>query len=163
MGEARDWVRDHLTHDRTGSVSVFETTIRSLGGLLSAYDWSGDKAFLDKAADLGERLFHAFDHRSGLPYGQTMLNGHSSHNAGWLGNQVLLADVGTLQVEFRYLSEVTNKKTYSEKSTKVFDIINTMHNTDGLYPYSINMDGPTFGNDKITFGAMADSFYEYLL
>merc|ERR1719232_2406051 len=38
-----------------------------------------------------------------------------------------------------------------------------MHNTDGLYPYSINMDGPTFANDVITFGAMADSFYEYLL
>ena len=36
-------------------MSVFETTIRALGGLLSAYDLSGDAVFLLKAEDLGER------------------------------------------------------------------------------------------------------------
>ncbi|CAM9868406.1 unnamed protein product, partial [Discosporangium mesarthrocarpum] len=38
-----DWVRDHLTFEHAGSVSVFETTIRVLGGLLSAFDLSQDK------------------------------------------------------------------------------------------------------------------------
>jgi len=163
--EARDWVKDHLTCDRTGSVSVFETTIRSLGGLLSAYDWSGDKVFLEKAEDLGQRLFHAVeDSPSGLPYGQTTLNGHRSNNAGWLGGAVLLAEVGTIQVEFRYLSEVIHKKVYAEKVNKVFDVLGNMSSKDGLYPYELNMNQPvSFRNDVLTFGAMADSFYEYLL
>ncbi len=39
--EAVEWVRESLSFDHTGDVSVFETTIRELGGLLSAYDLSG--------------------------------------------------------------------------------------------------------------------------
>lgn len=35
---------------RGGNVSVFETTIRILGGLLSAFQLSGDRVFLDKCA-----------------------------------------------------------------------------------------------------------------
>ena len=44
--EARDWVRDKLSFDKPAQVSVFETCIRSLGGLNAAYDLSGDEAFL---------------------------------------------------------------------------------------------------------------------
>ena len=65
--EARDWVRDHLSHAKSSSVSVFETTIRSLGGLISAYDWSGDEVFLEKAQDLGDRLLNAFNSPSANP------------------------------------------------------------------------------------------------
>lgn len=46
--EARDWVRDKLSFNHASQVSVFETTIRALGGLLSAYDLSKDPAFLEK-------------------------------------------------------------------------------------------------------------------
>lgn len=41
-------------------MSVFETTIRILGGLLSAYQLSGDRVFLDKCA------FHPSAHPGGL-------------------------------------------------------------------------------------------------
>lgn len=44
-----------------------QTTIRELGGLLSAYDLSGDKVFLMKAQELGELLMPAFDTDSGIP------------------------------------------------------------------------------------------------
>lgn len=54
--EARDWVRDKLSFDHAGQVSVFETTIRELGGLLSAYDLSEDPAFLKKVK-CGENKF----------------------------------------------------------------------------------------------------------
>lgn len=51
----RDWVRDHLTFDNAGLVSVFETTIRVLGGLLSAFELSRDQvgngAFLTSPID----------------------------------------------------------------------------------------------------------------
>lgn len=46
--EAVDWVKNELNFDRATDVSVFETTIRELGGLLSAYELSGDQGVLDK-------------------------------------------------------------------------------------------------------------------
>jgi mannosyl-oligosaccharide alpha-1,2-mannosidase len=161
----RDWVRDHLHHDHVGSVSVFETTIRSLGGLLSAYDWSGDEAFLTKAQDLGDRLFKAFDTASGLPMGQVSLSSGSLRNIGWAGGNAISAEVGTLQIEYRYLAKVTKKKEYATKSENVYTVLKKMNPPHGLYPYYIRnqQNPPTFANNKLTFGAMSDSLYEYML
>lgn len=51
--EARDWVEHNLNFDHNlKTVSLFETNIRVLGGLLSAYHLSGDRMFLDKAVRL---------------------------------------------------------------------------------------------------------------
>lgn len=48
--EARDWIENAFTFDRySGDVNLFEVTIRILGGLLSAYHFSGDSLFLEKA------------------------------------------------------------------------------------------------------------------
>ena len=163
---ARDWVRDTLTHH--GSVSVFETTIRSLGGLLSAYDWSGDQAFLDKAKDLGARLFKAFDHTSGIPWGQIDLTSGRGFHVGWAGGNAILSELGTLQLEFRYLAKVTDTQEYATKSEAVFDILSQMKGVqNGLYSYFIkpgsNGKETSFANDRLTFGAMSDSLYEYML
>ena len=46
--KARDWVKEHLRFTHASEVSVFETTIRELGGLLSAFDLSGDPVFKEK-------------------------------------------------------------------------------------------------------------------
>lgn len=48
-------------------VSFFETTIRVIGGLISAYDLSDDKMFIEKAAALADRLIPAFNTETGLP------------------------------------------------------------------------------------------------
>eukprot|EP01035_Chromulina_nebulosa_P006335 gene6335-8563_t len=56
FNEAKEWVKASLSFSRAGSVSVFETTIRELGGLLAAYDLSGEKVFLEKATQLGNLL-----------------------------------------------------------------------------------------------------------
>ena len=45
----------------------FETVIRYLGGLLSAYALSNDTTFLSRADDLGTKLLPAFHTASGLP------------------------------------------------------------------------------------------------
>jgi len=162
--EARDWVRDHLSHAKSSSVSVFETTIRSLGGLISAYDWSGDEVFLEKAQDLGDRLLNAFHSPSGIPYGQVNLNSDSSSNIGWTGGSSILSEVGTLQVEFRFLAKASGKKEYAEKVEKAFAELKKIEPNNGLYPYFVsNGNNPHFTNNKLTFGAMSDSFYEYML
>ena len=54
--EAQDWLAENVDFDRVkSSVSFFETSIRALGGLLAAYEFSGDKMFLEKAKDLADR------------------------------------------------------------------------------------------------------------
>lgn len=48
-------------------INVFETTIRYLGGFLSAYDLSGHDILLEKAIELGEMLYVAFDTPNRMP------------------------------------------------------------------------------------------------
>ena len=162
---ARDWCGAHLNHNIDQKVSVFETTIRSLGGLLSAYDLSQDKVFLDEAKDLGKRLFRSFETKSGIPSGQVNLADGRAENIRWNGNSAVLSEFGTLQLEFRALGRLSGIQAYKTKSEKVFKIMDDMNLPDGLYPYFLRNSGkkPEFTNDKITFGAMSDSFYEYML
>ena len=163
--EARDWVRDKLKHSPPGDVSVFETTIRSLGGLLSAYDLSGDKVFLDKAEDLGKRLQKAYNTKSGLPHGSVNLSTGSSHNFGWYGNNFILAEIGTQQIEYRYLSHATGNAEYAKKSDRVFELLEEKMPEDGLLGEGFSERGGTISvtKDKVSFGAMGDSMYEYMI
>jgi mannosyl-oligosaccharide alpha-1,2-mannosidase len=60
--------RPRVSDARQGEfVGFFETTIRYLGGLLSAYALSGEPILLKKADELGSRLLPAFNTPSGLP------------------------------------------------------------------------------------------------
>jgi IS1 family transposase len=165
FNDARDWVRDHLHHSPPGDVSVFETTIRSLGGLLSAYDLSGDKVFLEKAEDLGKRLQKAYNTKSGLPHGSVNLSSGSSHNFGWYGNNYILAEIGTQQIEYRYLSHATGNSEYAKKSDRVFDVLEEKIPDDGLFGEGLQErdNDIYFTKDKVSFGAMGDSTYEYMI
>nr|XP_021206977.2 mannosyl-oligosaccharide alpha-1,2-mannosidase IA [Bombyx mori] len=49
-------------------LSVFETTIRFVGGLLSCYALTGDTIFRDKAAEVADTLLPVFETPTGLPY-----------------------------------------------------------------------------------------------
>lgn len=67
LDDATDWVEKNVEFDRYTSVSVFETNIRVVGGLLSAYDLTRNKMFLKKARDIADRLLPAFNTPSGYP------------------------------------------------------------------------------------------------
>ena len=56
-----DWVKANLDFDIDGDAQVFETNIRLVGGLLSAYLACEDPVLLAKAKDLADRLMKAFD------------------------------------------------------------------------------------------------------
>lgn len=58
---------------------------RVVGGLLSSYDLSGDKIFLDKARDLADRLLPAWNTPSGIPYNFINLANGRPHNPTWTG------------------------------------------------------------------------------
>jgi len=163
FAEAREWVATKLSFNKHRGVSVFETTIRALGGLLSAYDLSGDRVFLEKAKDLGDRLMPAFNTPTGIPHGQVNLESGQSNNFGWTGSSSILSELGTLQVEFRYLSKALGIPEYGRKAEHVIEVLAQHKGQHGLYPiyFSAQTGQPT--NRHVTFGALGDSFYEYLI
>ncbi|KAK8000300.1 glycoside hydrolase family 47 protein [Apiospora arundinis] len=57
-----DWSKTRDT-----SCNFFETTIRHLGGLLSAYDLSKETALLEKAIELGDMLYTGYDTDNRMP------------------------------------------------------------------------------------------------
>lgn len=159
---AREWVATSLDFNKDYDASVFETTIRVVGGLLSAYDLSNDKIFLEKARDIADRLLPAWESSSGIPYNVINLAHGGPHSPGWTGGDSILADSGTEQLEFIALSQRTGDPKYQQKVENVISVLNKTFPDDGLLPIYIN---PESGRTRstITFGAMGDSFYEYLL
>ncbi|KAF7806683.1 mannosyl-oligosaccharide 1,2-alpha-mannosidase MNS1-like [Senna tora] len=160
---AREWVANSLDFNKDIEVSVFETTIRVVGGLLSTYDLSGDKVFLEKARDLADKLLPAWDTPSGIPYNRINLAYGNPHNPSWTGGSSILADSGSEQLEFIALSQRTKDPKYQQKVEKVITEINKIFPADGLLSIYINPVSGTTSYGSITFGAMGDSFYEYLL
>jgi len=108
----------------------------------------------------------AFDTPTGLPWGKVNLwTGEGKNEEG--AKETNLASVGTLQVEFRYLSKVTGRKEFGEAADRAFDQIRSLHPKDGLYPIEIvNVKKqPAFSSlrNTLSFGGRGDSFYEYML
>lgn len=69
-------------------VNLFKTTFvdsRVLGGLISAYDLSGDEVFLEKARDIADRLLPAWNTPTGIPYNLINLAYGNAHNPRWTG------------------------------------------------------------------------------
>ncbi|KAF7338960.1 alpha-1,2-Mannosidase [Mycena venus] len=156
---ARKWVEESLTFDRTGQFSTFETTIRVLGGLLSAYYLSGgDELYLHHAADLGDRMLPVFESKSGLPASHVNLGGKSAATGGG----VSISEATTLQLEFRYLAEITGRPIFWHKAEKVMQVVNKARIPNGLAPIDMTADG-SFARSGIRLGSNGDSYYEYLL
>ncbi|RZF37766.1 hypothetical protein LSTR_LSTR012481 [Laodelphax striatellus] len=162
--EAKGWVRDSLKFNTYHEVNLFEVTIRVLGGLLSAYHLSGDRMFLEKATDLGERLLPCFTKSpSGIPYSDINLASQSAHSPKWSPDSST-SEVTTLQLEFRDLSRSTHESKFEDAAFKVSEYVHKLPKTDGLVPIFINPNTGQFHSyTDIKLGARGDSYYEYLL
>ncbi|KAK4257745.1 hypothetical protein QN277_007295 [Acacia crassicarpa] len=160
---AREWIANSLDFNKNIEVSVFETTIRVLGGLLSAYDLSGDIIFLEKARELADKLLPAWDSPTGIPFNRINLAYGNPHNPSWTGGNSILADSGSEQLEFIALSQRTKDPKYQQKVEKVIREIQKNFPDDGLLSVQIDPRTGVASYGSITFGAMGDSFYEYLL
>lgn len=73
FNQSRDFILERLDFNRSEWVSVFETNIRVVGGLLSAFELSGDKRFVKKAQECADHLLKAFDTKTGIPRGMVNL------------------------------------------------------------------------------------------
>ncbi|KAF7974676.1 hypothetical protein HWV62_11433 [Athelia sp. TMB] len=139
----------------------FETTIRYLGGLLSAYALSGEPILLERADDLGRLMEPVFDTPSKFPVFAVSTTEHK-HQGSEIAS---IAEMATCQLEYLYLAKATGKQEF-------FNIANNVN--QGLYNAKINHMGgmlPTrwslgLGQPVDTIlsvGGNADSAHEYLL
>jgi len=176
---AREWLDKSLDWDQDQDVNTFETTIRMLGGLLSAHYISneypqlaaitdddsgaaGEDLYLEKAKDLADRLLSAFESPSGIPYASVNLKqfkGLPSHADEGASST---AEAATLQLEFKYLAKLTGEKTFWDKAEKVMQIIDDNGAQDGLVPIFIHAINGKFRGQNIRLGSRGDSYYEYL-
>ncbi|XP_068588533.1 endoplasmic reticulum mannosyl-oligosaccharide 1,2-alpha-mannosidase [Cebidichthys violaceus] len=164
FAEAKDWVEKELSFDKNVDVNLFETTIRVLGGLLSTYHLTGDQLFLDKAKDLGSRLMPAFKTPSKIPFSDVNIGKGTAHPPRWTSDSTL-AEVTSIQLEFRELSRLTQDPQYQEVVNEVMKLVHKLPGKqDGLVPMFINTNSGQFTHKGVfTLGARADSYYEYLL
>ncbi|KAI5637431.1 glycosyl hydrolase family 47 domain-containing protein [Phthorimaea operculella] len=162
--EGRDWVAEHLhITDVDSELSVFETTIRFIGGLLSCYALTGDSVFKDKAAEVADALLPAFETPTGLPYALINPNTKACRPYHWAGPNSILSEVGTLHMEFTYLSDVTGNDVYKTKVDRIRSALYNIEKPGDLYPNFINPKTGQWGQRHMSLGALGDSFYEYLL
>nr|XP_020744182.1 endoplasmic reticulum mannosyl-oligosaccharide 1,2-alpha-mannosidase-like [Odocoileus virginianus texanus] len=162
--EARKWVSRRLLFQKDVDVNLFESTIRILGGLLSAFHLSGDVLFLTKAEDFGNRLMPAFRTPSKIPYSFVNIGTGVAHPPGWTSDSTV-AEVTSIQLEFRELSRLTGDKKFKEAAEEVTRRVHALRGKlDGLVPMFINTNSGSFTHLGVfTLGARADSYYEYLL
>ena len=58
---AREWVSTKLECNSSRRISLFETNIRVVGGLIGAFELSADQMFLDKAVQCVDLMLPIFE------------------------------------------------------------------------------------------------------
>ncbi|TQS34146.1 hypothetical protein Golomagni_05484, partial [Golovinomyces magnicellulatus] len=166
-----------INFDQTNSeVSLFETTIRYLGGLLSAYDLlkgplsniasSGAKVdlILQKATHLADNLAYAFDTPSGIPRNSLFIQNKTTNESPIN----TLATIGTLVLEWTHLSDLTGNQTYAKLSQKAQSYLMnpkpaSLEPWPGLVGTDISVITGEFQDANGGWIGGSDSFYEYLI
>uniref|UniRef100_A0A9R1SME8 alpha-1,2-Mannosidase n=2 Tax=Cyprinus carpio TaxID=7962 RepID=A0A9R1SME8_CYPCA len=158
-------------------VSVFETNIRVLGGLLGGHSmavmlkesgrmlWYQDE-LLHMAKDLGLRLLPAFNTSSGLPYPRVNLRFGVRGPETRTGTETdtCTACAGTIILEFAALSRFTGDPTFEAHARRALDFLwEKRQRNSNLVGTTINIHSGEWVRRDSGVGAGIDSYYEYLL
>ncbi|KAL5335562.1 glycoside hydrolase [Aspergillus crustosus] len=150
------------------TINLFETTIRYLGGFLSAYDLSGcqDQRLLDKAVQIGDMIYASFDTPTRMPI--TRWNPHKAAGGEEQSPaaQAIIAEIASSSLELTRLSQLTGDMRYFDAISRITDSLDSAQSltrVPGLWPVGIDAQAPDLTKGStFTFGGMADSAYEYL-
>ncbi|KAL2016090.1 hypothetical protein VTK56DRAFT_4264 [Thermocarpiscus australiensis] len=176
VGQILKYIPEINFDNTTTEISLFETTIRYLGGLLSAHDLitgplngridqtADVDAILKQAKRLADNLKVAFDTPSGVPDNNLYFN--PPRKAGSTTNGI--ATIGTLVLEWTRLSDLTNDSEYGKLAQKAESYL--LHPQPalgepfpGLLGTNVNITNGQFVDDQGGWGGGTDSFYEYLI
>ncbi|KAK7433318.1 hypothetical protein QQZ08_000257 [Neonectria magnoliae] len=155
-----------FTKTEMPEINTFETTIRYLGAFLAAFDLSGDVRLLHKAAEVGELLYKAFDTPNRMPITRWDLHAAARGDKQEASSSVLVAEIGSLSLEFTRLSQLTGNPKWFDAVQRITDLLAAQQSSTelpGLWPLTVNAKEQVFNKGStFTLGAMADSVYEYL-
>lgn len=168
-------IRD-VSFDNDVVVSVFETNIRMLGGLISSHVlvlyiqekqnrmlwYKGE--LLAMAKDLGYRLLPAFNTSTGVPHPR--INLRYGLKSAKLGNvrETCTACAGTMILELAALSRLTGESVFEEKAHQAMDFLwQQRHRASDLMGTVINIHSGDWIRRDSGVGAGIDSYYEYCL
>eukprot|EP00906_Rhabdomonas_costata_P006334 RCo009289 len=146
------------------SLSVFELTIRVLGGLLSGHHFAEqllpnyNGGLLRRAVELAEVLLIAFDTPTGLPFHEVnpVLGLNPSTRT------TCPAAAGTLLLEFGHLSALTGNCKYLLAARRALDTLWQLRSSLGLWGSVIDVTTAQWMVYDADIGASTDSLYEYL-
>ena len=158
VATTKQYILENLSFDKDIEVQNFEITIRLLGGLLTNYQLTGDKRFLDLAEDLGNRLLPVFNSPTGMPY--RYVNLKTGKVSKPISNP---AETGTLIVEFGTFSKFTGKPIFYEKAKRALVETYNRRSKIGLVGEWINVETGEWTNTDSHISGAIDSYYEYLL
>ncbi|KAH6699828.1 glycoside hydrolase [Leptodontidium sp. MPI-SDFR-AT-0119] len=123
-----------FTHKEGRNMNLFETTIRYLGGFLSAWDLSGERypILVEKAVELGEVLYTTFDTPNQMP----------TPHFTWSASDPEIRD-------------------HSASGSIVLAVLAMVDSA--RYNHSVLLGSLCIGGEEqLTLGALANSTYEYL-
>ena len=157
-------------------VSLFETTIRYLGGMLAGYDLlkgplsdlatntSAVDTLLAQSRSLADSLSFAFDNPTGIPSNNLFFTNRTTDGSTTNG----LATIGTLCLEWQRLSDLTSDPSYGDLAQKAETyLLNPMPVANepfpGLVGSTVSISNGVFTDATGGWNGGDDSFYEYLI
>ncbi|XP_006350659.1 probable alpha-mannosidase I MNS4 isoform X2 [Solanum tuberosum] len=166
-----EWIGKNLRFDINKTVSIFETTIRILGGLISAHLIASDHntgmripsyddELLHLAEDLARRMLPAFDTPTGIPFGSVNLLHGVDENESKITST---AGGGTLTLEFGILSRLTNDPIFEQVAKNAVRGLWARRSKINLVGAHIDVFSGEWTQKDAGIGTSIDSFYEYLL
>ena len=158
VASTKQYILENLSFDKDIEVQNFEITIRLLGGLLTSYQLTNDKRFLDLAEDLGNRLLPVFNSPTGMPYRYVNLKTGKVSKP-----ESNPAETGTLIIEFGTLSKLTGKPVFYEKAKRALVATYDRRSKIGLVGEWINVETGSWTKTDSHISGAIDSYYEYLL
>ncbi|XP_071785440.1 ER degradation-enhancing alpha-mannosidase-like protein 2 [Asterias amurensis] len=163
---------NHLDFSEDINVSVFETNIRVIGGLLSAHllsqragedlepGWPCVGPLLAMAEKVARRILPAFNTPTGMPYGTVNL----AHGVPAGETPVTCtACVGTYAIEFGTLSRLTGDPVFEQTALRALTAIWKSRSDIGLFGNHIDVLTRKWTALDSGIGAGVDSLLEYLV
>ncbi|KAG0212417.1 maturation of Asn-linked oligosaccharides protein [Mortierella sp. GBA30] len=143
------------------AVSVFESSIRYLGGLLSAYELSQKKhpILLQKARQLGDKLAFAWIRDNDIPFGYIDFFANAPSQTA--SN---IAEAAGMLLEFNRLSNFTGNDTYFKLAQKSASHIARLPSPlPGLPAQGIDPATGQAVGGYVTFGGGSDAYFYSIL
>ncbi|CAG5136354.1 unnamed protein product [Candidula unifasciata] len=154
------------------NVSVFETNIRIVGGLLSAHlmmkragmevepGWPCSGPLLRMADNIARKILPAFDTPTGMPYGTVNLR----HGVPKGETTVTCtAGIGTFIIEFGTLSRLTGDPVFEKTAIRAIRSLWKYRSPLGLLGNHIDVGTGKWTAQDSGIGGGIDSYFEYLV